>query len=61
MPLLNDAEYHATMGTPMSLVMPDDEFTSIPLAQYVDSGPDTDLGGHDFSSRDVDRVGQPRR
>ncbi len=43
------------MGTPMTVVMPD-EFAPIPLGEYVASVPHGDLQGHDFSRRELDRV-----
>jgi hypothetical protein len=56
MPALTEAEYKATMGTPMTVVQPDDDFRPVPLGGYVDAIPASDLQGHDFTGRHVERV-----
>jgi hypothetical protein len=54
--LLSEAEYEATMGTPMAIVMPDDTFRPVPLGPYLESIPSFDLQGADFSARTVEKV-----
>jgi len=44
------------MGTPMALLMPEDEFRPIPLADYLAAVPPNDLGEHDFSSAEIEKV-----
>jgi choline dehydrogenase-like flavoprotein len=56
MPALTEAEYKATMGTPMAVVQPDDDLRPTPLAGYVDAIPASDLRGHDFTGRHVEKV-----
>jgi hypothetical protein len=60
MPALTEAEYKATMGTPMTVVQPDDDFRPIPLGGYVDAIPASDLQGRDFTGRHVEKVYRPR-
>jgi hypothetical protein len=56
MPALTEAEYKATMGTPMTVVQPDADFRPVPLAGYVDAIAASDPRGHDFTGRHVERV-----
>lgn len=53
---LTEAAYLATMSTPMTLLMPEDDFAPIALGEYVTSVPEEDLEGHDFAEHNVDRV-----
>ena len=53
--LLTEDAYKATMGTPMTLVAPDD-VRPLKLGDYVRSISGDDFGGHDFSSHDVEKV-----
>jgi hypothetical protein len=55
MPLLTEDAYKATMGTPMTLVSPDD-LRPVQLGDYVRSISGDDFEGHDFSSHDVEKV-----
>jgi hypothetical protein len=56
MPALTEAEFKATMGTPMTAVGPDDDVRPVPLGGYVDAIAVSDLQGHDFTGRDVAKV-----
>ena len=44
------------MGTPMTVVQLDDDFRPVPLGGYVDAIPASDLQGHDFTGRHVEKV-----
>lgn len=54
--LLSEAEYQATMGTPMVVVGPDDPFHPVPLGPYTALIPAEDFQGHDFSARNIETV-----
>ena len=56
MPALTEAEYKATMGTPMTVVQLDDDFRPVPLGGYVDAIAASDLQGHDFTGRHVEKA-----
>jgi len=56
MGLLTEAEYKATMGTPMTLLAPEDEFRPMRLSDYVSAIPDQDLQGRDFSLLEIQSV-----
>ncbi len=56
MPRLTEAEYRATMGTPMTLVEGEDEVRPVPLKDYFEAISDSDLEGHDFSDRNIEKV-----
>jgi hypothetical protein len=53
---LTEAEYKSTMGSPMTLLQPEDPFRAVPLGEYVASIPHVDHEGHDFSDLVVEKV-----